>query len=228
MTWSTRAGAGAALRTQMQDDAAPQRYTDAELGIAFDQAVAELSKARPILTTLLATVPANRLLRLDDQIGASLFGAVVYVRDVTTAGQEVMVTGWQYYEQGGAHNVLLPAEMTVGNRVEICVRGGFGFGIVVTMGGANVTVDTNIPAEWRELLIDGAEGYALQLYGKREVGRTNVAPAVAQQTARAAAVILREFKQALDALPFAEPMRQVVTWGLAAVDTRQDAHRGFE
>jgi hypothetical protein len=173
-------------------------------------------------------VPANRLIRLDDQIGASLFGAVVYVRDVTTAGQEVMVTGWQYYEQGSAHNLVLPMAVAVGNRVEICVRGGFGFGIVVTIGGANVTVDTNIPAEWRELLIDGAEGYALQLYGKREVGRTNVAPAVAQQTARAAAVILREFKQALDALPYAESMRQVVTWGLAAVDTRQDAHRGFE
>ena len=226
MTWSTRAAAVAELRTQMQDDAAPQRYTDAELGIAFDQAVAELGKARPILTTLLSTMPADRLIRLDDQVGASLFGAVVYVRDVTTAGQEVMVTGWQYYEQGSAHNVLLPAAVAVGNRVEICVRGGFGFGIVVTIGG-NVTIDTNIPAEWRELLIDGAEGYALQLYGKREVGRTNVAPAVAQQTARAATVILREFKQALDALPYAEPMRQVVTWGLTDVDTKQDVHRGF-
>src|ERR671932_1405721 len=119
MTWSTRTAAVAALRTQMQDDTAPQRYTDAELSVAFDQALAELGKARPILTTLPATVPANRLIRLDDQIGASLFGSVVYVRDVTTAGQEGMVSGWQNYEYAGAHNLLLPAALAVGNRVEV-------------------------------------------------------------------------------------------------------------
>jgi hypothetical protein len=111
MTWSTRTAAIAALRTQMQDDTVPQRSTDAELGIAFDQALAELGKARPILTTLTATVPANRLIRLDDQIGASLFGLVVYVRDVTTAGAEAMVSGWQYYEASGAHNLLPPARV---------------------------------------------------------------------------------------------------------------------
>src|ERR687885_1700431 len=150
MTWSTRTAAVAARRTQMQDDAVPQRSTDAELGIAFDQALAELGKARPILTTLTATVPANRLIRLDDQIGAALFGSVVYVRDVTTAGTEAMVSGWQYYEASGAHNLLLPASLAVGNTVEVCVRAIYGFGIVVAVGGSPVTIDSNIPAEWRE------------------------------------------------------------------------------
>jgi hypothetical protein len=64
MTWSTRTAAITALRTRMQDDAAPQHYTDAELGIAFDQ-------AQPILTTLTTTVPANRLIRLNDRLSST-------------------------------------------------------------------------------------------------------------------------------------------------------------
>ena len=71
MTWSTRTAAITALRTRMQDDAAPQHYTDAELGTAFDQALAELGKVRPIMTTLTATVPVNRLIRLDDRLSST-------------------------------------------------------------------------------------------------------------------------------------------------------------
>ena len=183
MTWSTRTAAIAALRTQMQDDATPQRSTDAELGIAFDQALAELGKARPILTTIIATVPTNRLIRLDDQIGASLFGSVVYVRDVTIPGEEMAIGGWQYYEASGGHYRLLPPGLTAGDVVEVCVRGVYGFGVVVSVGGSPVVIDSNIPSEWRELLLGSAEGYTLELFGKREVGRSNVAPAVAQQSA---------------------------------------------
>ncbi len=228
MTWSTRTVALAALRTQMQDDGAPQRYSDAELGIALDQAVAALSEARPLVATVLVTVPANHAVRLDTELTAALFGSIVLVRDVTAANAIESVAGWSYYEAQGGHYVLLPSSLPAGNTVEVVVRGGYGFDLSATIGGAATAIDTNVPVEWRELLLDGAEGFALELYGKREVGRTNVPPAVAQQTARAAAVLLRDFRQRLLALPFADVQRQIVAWNLQAVDGRTSAHRGFD
>src|SRR5687768_10843438 len=55
MSWATRNGALAALRTRMQDDGSPQRYTEIEVGIALDHAVEELSSARPLWYVLAAT-----------------------------------------------------------------------------------------------------------------------------------------------------------------------------
>ena len=218
MTWSTRAAAIAALRTRMQDEDVPRRYTETELGIAVDQAVAEIGRANPILATVDATVPPDRLIRLDGAIGAATFGAVVYARDITQRGAESMVIGWQYYERDGAHHIIIPAAIPVGGRVEVVVHGGYGFAIATALGGATVVIDTNIPAEWRELTLDGAEGFLLELYGKREIGRANVPAAMAQQSARAAAVKLRDFRQALANLPPREPRREIVTWGLADID----------
>ena len=138
------------------------------------------------------------------------------------------VHGWQYYEAAGEHKVQLPAMLATGDEVEIRVRGGYGFSITATLGGASVMIDTNIPIEWREKVVQGAQGYVLELYGAREVGRSNIAPAVAQQTARAAAVKLRDFRQWLAALPYADEMRAFVAWGLQAVDERTSDHRGFD
>jgi hypothetical protein len=202
----------------MQDDAvggsSGPRYTDTELGIAFDRALQVLGEARPVLTTLLASVPASRSIRLDTLLAGCLFGSIVLVRDVTAESAAETVVGWSYYEAGGEHYLLLPWSLAVGATVEILVRGGYGFGLNVILGGVPATIDNNVPVEWRELLLDGAEGFALELYGQREVGRANIPPAVAQQNARAAAVKLRDFRQALAHLPFADAQRAIVTWSL--------------
>ena len=212
--WTTRTDAIAALRTQLQDAAGlDQRYSDAELESALHEAIAELGTARPILVTVEATLEATLLLRLDEQIGLALFGGVVSVVNVTDGTRPVAVSGWQYFEAAGQHMLLLPG-MASGDRVAVTVRGGYGFGIAATIGGAPVTADTNIPAEWREQVLSGAQGYALELYGAREVGRVNVSPAMQQQTARAAQVKLRDYRHWLQSLPFADPMRQVVRWGI--------------
>ncbi len=221
MTWTTRTQGIGELRTQMQDPVgAGQRYGDAELGSALDEAVAELSAARPILTVVSAVVDSTLAVRLDTQIGLAGFGGVVSVVRVSDAAAPVPVAGWQYFETGGQHKVALPATLVTGDRVEITVRGGYGFALSGTVGGVAVAADTNIPVEWREKVLQGAQGYVLELYGAREVGRVNVSPAMQQQTARAAQVKLRDFRQWLQSLPFADAMRQVVTWGLDGVDGR--------
>ena len=225
--WSTKAQAIVELRTQMQDDGEHQRYTDSELVKALDEAISELSAARPIVKTIEATLGSSLAVRLDNQIGAMVFGKVVSVLDVTDAGDQVAVHGWQYYETGGQHWLLLPDNAS-GDVVEIQVRGGYGFGIAITVGGSAVTVDCNIPYEWREKVVQGAQGYVLELYGAREVGRTNVAPAVAQQTARAASVKLRDYRQWITSLPYADEGSQFVTWGLSAADSSDGVHRGFD
>lgn len=214
--WSTRSGAIAALRTRMQDDAAPFRFSDAELELALDQAVDDLSAARPLMQTVSATAPAGGPLRIDDLLSGVTFGALLAVLDLRS-GAEAPVYGWSYYEAGGQHYVLLPAIGLSGALLALQVRGGYGFALDVL----GMTVDTNIPREWRGLVLQGAEAHALELYGKREVGRTNVPPAVAQQTARAAQTLLRAFRQGLQALPQVEAMRHLVVWGLP------DAAYGF-
>ncbi len=229
MTWTTRTQGIAELRTQMQDPAgAGQRYGDAELGSALDEAVAELSAARPILSVVSAVVDSSLVVRLDGQIGLAGFGGVVSVVRVTGTAASVPVTSWQYFEAGGQHKVALPATLASGDTVEITVRGGYGFALSSTIGGALVAAETNIPVEWREKVLQGAQGYVLELYGAREVGRVNVSPAMQQQTARAAQVKLRDFRQWLQSLPFADQEHQVVEWGLSAVDERTSAHRGFD
>ena len=221
--WSTYLEAVAELRTQLQDDGTTPRYADAELGKALAMAVAELGGARPLLILVHQTVGQTRMLRLDDKIGAAVFGSVVSVLDLTDLAMPRPIVTWQYYEQAGQHMIFLPT-LDVGTNVAITVRGGYGWGLVLPDAG---TLDTNIPMDWRSALIGGAQGYALELYGAREIGRTNVSPAMAQQTARAAAVKLRDFRQWLAALPYADTMHQFVTWGLDTVDSRTGDHRGF-
>ena len=225
--WSTRARALAALRTQIQDDGGTQRYSDAELGAGLDEALAELNQTRPILQTLSAAVGSDRVVRLDSGIVVGTFGGVVSVIN-TMVEPHTPIYGWYYFEAGGQHKILLPPDVAIGTVVDVHVRAGYGFAFMATINGSHVSIDTNIPVEWREKVIEGAQGYVLELYGAREVGRTNVAPAMMQQTARAAAVKLRDFRQWLAALPFADAGRQVVTWGLAAVDARTSDHRGFD
>ena len=225
--WSTRAAAIAELRTQLQDEDQPQRYTDAELGKGLDEALAELSALRPILTTVETILDTTLVVRLDNQIGLSTFGGIAWILEVTDSAAPAPVEGYYLYEQSGQHKVALP-QKEAGDRLAIGVRGGYGFALSATVGGSSASADTNIPAEWREKVIQGAQGYVLELYGAREVGRRNVAPAMAQQTARAATVKLREFRQWIAALPFGGAGRQVVEWGLAAVDARRGDHRGFD
>jgi hypothetical protein len=196
--WSTRTQAIAALRVQVQDEGATQRYTDAELGRALDEAIAELSMARPILILIQATLDAGRTVRLVD----------------TTDGGTLPYLPWMYWEQAGQQVVAMPS-LPVGSTVAIGVRGGYGFTLPTLDSG---TLDTNIPPAWREAVIAGAQGFALDLYGAREVGRTNIAPAVAQQTARAASVKLRDYRQWLRTLPVSAPQHHEVAWGLSGAD----------
>ena len=227
MAWSTRVAAIAALRTQMQDATAPQRYTDTELGMAVDQAVEQLSLARPFVFVVRATVPADWLIRLDSLISGAVYRDLVGVVD-TAEEPYVVVEGWSTFELAAEHKVILPPSVAVGNTVELTIRGGYGFGVPFVSGATSGTADTNIPPEWRERVLSGAEGYVLDLYGARSVGRTNVSPAMQQQSARAAQVKLREFNQWIAALPFRHAGRQLVAWGLQAVDERTSDHRGFD
>ena len=211
--WSTRAGAVGALRTRMQDDAAPYRYSETELGLALDQAIDDLSAARPLMQTVHATTPADGKVRIDNLLSGVTFGALLAVID-TRGDMGTPLYGWSYYEAGGQHYALLPSAVAVGTPLALQVRGGYGFGFDVL----GTLVDTNIPREWRGLVLQGAEAHALMLYGKREIRRANVAPAMAQQTARAAQLLLRDFRQGLHSLPQVEAMRHLVVWGLATAD----------
>ena len=224
MTWATHTEAVAALRTLLQDDGTAQRYTDAELAVALRKAVADLSAVRPVLVLVQTVVDSPRMVRLDDKLGATVFGSIVSVLDMTDVSRPRPVFSWQYYEASGQHRVSLP-NVDIGTSVAITVRGGYGFGIVLPDA---TTLDTNVPVGWRESLTAGAQGYALELYGAREVGRTNVAPAMAQQTARAAVVKLREFRQWLTVLPQAYQEHEQANWGLRDVDQRGGVHRGFD
>lgn len=231
MAWSTRTAAITDLRVQMQDSTAPQRYTDAELGVGIDQAVEQLSLARPFVFTPSATVPADRIIRLDTLITGAVYRELVGVFNITNEASGTLreaLEGWSTFELTSQHKVILPSTVTVGNTVELSIRGGFGFSVPFTSGATSGTADTNIPPEWRDRILSGAEGYVLDLYGARGVGRTNVAPAVQQQTARAAQVKLRDFAQWIAALPFRHAGRQVVEWGLSAVNERESEHRGFD
>lgn len=231
MAWSTRAAALIDLRVQMQDAAAPQRYTDAELGAGFDQAVEQLSLARPFVFIVEATVPADRIIRLDTLITGAVYRELVGVFDSTNEASGTVrsaVEGWSTFEQTAQHKVILPATVTVGDTVELQIRGGYGFSVAFTSGATSGTADTNIPPEWRDRILSGAEGYVLDLYGARGVGRTNVSPAMQQQSARAAQVKLRDFGQWITALPYRHAGRQVVAWGLTSADQRTSEHRGFD
>ena len=228
MAWSTRVAAILELRTQMQDTGADQRYTDAELGAAVDAAIEDVSGARPFVVQAEVAVPADWLIRVDELITGALYRDVVAVVWIVAADESYsIVEGYTTFEEGGEHWLIVPPSVTVGGTLVITLRGGYGFVVPYVSGASFGTADTNIPPEWRGHILTGAEGYALDLYGAREVGRFNVSPAMQQQTARAAQVKLRDFHQWIAALPFRHAGRQVIEWGLSAVDGRSDEHRGF-
>ena len=219
MGWSTRAGAIAALRSQLQDSASPQRYTDTELGVALDQAVDELSRVRPIMIAVTTTVPADRVIRLDTLITAAVFRNLLSVVN-TTLEPDTVIEDWYSFEEGGQHKVLLLSNVPVGDTVALQIQAGYGFALAYASGSTTGTLDTNIPGMWRDRVLQGAEAFALDLYGAREVGRANIAPAVAQQTARVAQVKRREFDDWLRSLPFVKAASQTVVWGLSDVEFR--------
>lgn len=226
MAWSTRTAAIAELRVQMQDAASPQRYTDAELGAGLDSAVEALSALRPFILVVNAVVPSDRIVRLDNLVTGVVYKSLVSIVNISSVPPEVVVSS-SYFEASAQHKLLLAAAVPVGDTVALTIRGGYGFAVAFVSGSTSGVADTNIPPEWRDRLLQGAEGYVLDLYGAREVGRSNVAPAVQQQTARAAQLKLRDFAQWLNALPYRDAGRQVVEWGLATVDEGAAAHRGF-
>lgn len=231
MAWSTRTTAITELRVQMQDSDVPQRYTDAELGVAVDQAIELVSLARPFLFMVEATVPSDWIIRLDNLITGATYRDLISVFNITDEDDGTLrstVEGWSTFELTSQHKVILPSSVTVGDSIELTIRGGYGFSVAFTSGTTSGTADTNIPPEWRDRILSGAEGYVLDLYGARGVGRTNVSPAMQQQSARAAQVKLRDFAQWITALPFRHAGRQFVEWGLTAINARDSGHRGFD
>ena len=229
MAWSTRKAAILELRTQMQDTGADQRYTDTELGAAVDAAVEDVSGARPFLFQPEVAVPADWLIRVDELITGGLYRDVVAVVWIVSADEPyTVVEDWSTFEEASEHYLIVPSSVMVGETLVVTIRAGYGFSVPYVAGASSGTADTNIPPEWRGHILQGAEGYALDIYGAREVGRFNVSPAMQQQTARAAQLKLRDFHQWLAALPYRHAGRQVVAWGLTAVDTRTSDHRGFD
>ncbi len=153
--WTTRTAGIAALRTQMQDAAAPQRYSDVELGEALDEAIALVSSERPIISVVSATLDASRVVRLDNAIGAIGVRRGRRCRRLPRVRRSL---GWYYFEQASQQKVLIPATLAAGATVTITVRGGYGFGVSLTTGSGTVVTDTNIPAAWRDALLAGRAG----------------------------------------------------------------------
>src|SRR5687768_5992379 len=111
MAWSTRVAAIADLRVQMQDSASPQRYTDAELGAGVDQAIEQLSLARPFVFVVEADVPGDWIIRLDNRITGATYRDLVSVFNITDEDDgetREAVEGWSTFELSSQHKVIIP------------------------------------------------------------------------------------------------------------------------
>lgn len=200
--YTTLAEARTELRTDLNDVSGDVRFTDAELDRALAKALTRYSDVQPRVVPHTQTGNDERVISLvaPPTAGTHLLG----VHHVENNQAEPLA--WEWYDRD---DLLI--------RLADALPNGQAF-TAFCMFSHLLGATTTIPKQHQDIVLLGAQGYALQGLATRSTGRANVPPAVQQAASRESSVKLREFEQSLKTITSDEASGAFVSWGLDSVD----------